>query len=200
MQRFERTQIAANVAQGVRPYVHAFEARYGTLPHGYWEDEYVLGFVPAIAGLFATALTSGKIGEADRNAVVQECIETISPGFGQPVMQQLQGLMLTKPDDFVKAAEAAAKVMAFSMGQCPANDPDLIEAQRAARQERGGPAPDPASEFNDTARALLHRLFYDVVNQRLMGNTQIPETDGPPSQTIEIESEIDSSGSVVIKF
>src|SRR6185369_2603659 len=177
MQRFERSQIAANVVPGVRSYIEAFAARYGTLPDGYWDDHYVLGFVPGIAGLFATVVAKGKLGDADRLAIVHEAIESISRGFGEHVMQQLKGLMLTQPEDFVKGAEAAAKVLAFSMRQLPANDPDLVQAQIDAHQQRGTSAPDAATEFNDTARALVHRLFYDVVNQRLMGNTDIPETD-----------------------
>src|SRR3569832_1707904 len=114
MQRFERRQIASNIIQGVRPYVQAFEARYGALPHGYWEDEYVLGFVPGIAGLFARAVTRGKISTADQRAVVQECLDTVSGGFGANIMAQVDALMVRVPADFVAGAQAANKVIAFS--------------------------------------------------------------------------------------
>jgi hypothetical protein len=185
MLKFERRQITTQVMEGVTPYVQAFAARYGGVPAGYWEDEYVLGFVPAIAGLFATVMTRGKIGEADRLAIVGDCMQGLSGGMGEQIMQQLNGLMLTQPKDFVKAAHAAGKVVAFSMGQCPADDPDLVQAQKTARQQRGGPALDAKTDFADTARALVHQVFYDVVNQRLMGNTDIPETDSSVPSAVD---------------
>jgi len=198
MLKFERRQIAANVQQGVAPYVNAFESRYGALPPGYWEDEYVLGFLPALTGLFATAITRNKISEADRLLVVEDCLNELSRGAGPAIMQQVKRLTLTQPEGFVKAAQAAGKLMAFTVGQCPSDDPDLIQAKLDAQQTRGGAAaPDAASEFADTARALVNRLFYDVVNQRLMADFDVPETD---SSTIDVEAEISPSGSVIVKF
>jgi hypothetical protein len=179
MLRFERRQIAANVTEGVMPYVQAFEARYGALPTGYWEDDYVLGFVPALAGLFAKAVTRGQISEQDLTAVVQDCMENVSRGFGAPIMTRIQALMVTAPPDFVAGAAAAGKVLAFSMGQCPPDDPDLRQAQKMAREQHGGAAfPDATAEFAATARALVNLLFYDLIDKRLMGNTDIPPTDG----------------------
>jgi hypothetical protein len=199
MLRFERRQITANVVQGVAPYVNAFEARYGALPTGYWEDEYVLGFVPALAGLFTGALTRNQISEADRLAVVEESLHELSRGFGPQIMQQVKRLTLTRPADFVAAAEAAAKVLAFSLGQVPADDPDLVQAKLNAQQQRGGvAAADKTVDFADTARALLELLFYDVVNKRLMADFNLPETDG--AAAIDVDAEISPSGSVVVKF
>jgi hypothetical protein len=178
MLRFERRQIAANVTEGVMPYVQAFEARYGALPTGYWEDDYVLGFVPALAGLFAKAITRGQISDSDQKEVVQDCLESVSRGFGAPIMTRVHALMLTAPADFVAGAHAAGKVLAFSMGQCPPDDADLQQAQQTAAQQQGGAAfPTPAAEFAGTARALVNLLFYDVVDKRLMGDTSIPETN-----------------------
>ena len=175
MQRFERRQISADITQGVRPYVQAFEARYGALPNGYWEDEYVLGFVPTLAGLFARGVTRGKISKADQRAVVQECLDAVSGGFGAGIMGYVDRLTLTAPPDFVAGTEAANKVMAFSTGKFPADDPDIMQAQATGRADPN--VRTDQQQFTATATALVNLVFYDVVNQRLMGTTDIPETD-----------------------
>lgn len=196
MLKFERRQIAANIAEGVRPYVMAFVRRYGALPDRFWQDEYVLGFIPALTGLFARAVTGDKLNEIDALAIVRECLNDISGDFGATIMSQVDGLTLTQPQDFVAGARAAGKVMAFSTGQLPAADSDL---KRACETAGVSPAAARAREnFSAVATALVTLLFYEVVDRRLMAGVELPETGGDDNGALDAEVEAD--GSVKIRF
>ncbi len=198
MLKFERHRLAAQVAPGVQPYVEAFAQRYGALPTGYWEDEYVLGFVPAMAGLIVKALTRGQIGERDALAVVRECLDNITGGHGGDILGRVERLALTQSPEFVSGARAAGKVIGFSAGQLPADDADLQRARKAAGIAPAAPHRTPEL-FAATATALVNLLFYDPVNQRLMAGTALPETDSTAGSDT-LDSEITPDGSVTVRF
>lgn len=194
MLKFERRQIAADIAGGIRPYVQAFTAGYGALPEGYWEDEYVLGFLPALTGLFARAMTRDKLAERDALSIVREALDAISNGFGGQIMAQVDRLTLTQPQDFVAGARAASKIMALSTGQIGIEDSDLQAACQVAGVNPAEVKARAPAAFSAAANAMVQALFYDIVKNRLIGDIDLP----PADETLEVETEAD--GSVRVRF
>lgn len=165
-----RRKATATIIEAVQPLIRSV-AMFGDLPHGFWSDPYVLGYLNGCGSMFAKLATGGKISGPDLGLALTDAMNTLSGGQGQAIARRTLDLHKAHDADMKLGMDNAIKCVSYTYGLSEfAGDPDIEAAKRIGR-DTGLPTDpgDPNPERTRTAGALGVLLFQEVVRRRLSG-------------------------------
>jgi len=153
--------------EAVHPIVRTLEMT-GGLPHGFWEDPYVTGYLTTVVGLFAKMSSNGKVAGEELGEVVRDVMAIISGRDGTEIISQVRALQKSQDPDFSNGSTNAQKVVLLAYGlDSFDDDPDVERARRLGANDDFAFFTGPISDAAKTAGALQTMLFYEAVRERL---------------------------------
>lgn len=138
-------------------------------PEGFWEDDYVLGFLMCSV----LQLTQARHGDdLDPLAAADVTFQVLgeASGTGTEAVKDRVGVLQNSGSlDYLEAMKLADKLVRFIAGSTTAAlDPVVLKAREQARQmfADGSLDPDKVSEDAALRGILVNNLFTDVVKER----------------------------------
>lgn len=145
------------------------ELKASPLPDGFWDDDYVLGFLMCSA----VQLTQARYGDdLEPLEAAEATFEVLGEASGkgiEAVKDRVGALQNSGSGDYLEAMKLADKMVRYISGSTTAAlDPVVLKAREQARQMYQNGTLDPESVPENAAlRGLLvNNLFTDVVRQR----------------------------------
>ncbi|MBE9552822.1 MAG: hypothetical protein IMF05_05085 [Proteobacteria bacterium] len=139
------------------------------LPEGFWEDDYVLGFLMCSA----LQLTQARHGDnLDPLAAADAAFQVLGEASGtgiEAVKDRVGVLQNSGSLDYLQAMKMADKLVRFISGSTMAAlDPVVLAAREQTRQmfADGSLDPDKVSEDAALRGILVNNLFTDVIRER----------------------------------
>ncbi|MCK5621685.1 MAG: hypothetical protein KAJ11_05285 [Alphaproteobacteria bacterium] len=139
------------------------------LPEGFWEDDYVLGFLMCSA----LQLTQARHGDnLDPLAAADAAFQVLGEASGsgiEAVKDRVGVLQNSGSLDYLQAMKMADKLVRFISGSTTAAlDPVILAAREQTRQmfADGSLDPDKVSEDAALRGILVNNLFTDVIRER----------------------------------
>lgn len=139
------------------------------LPEGFWEDDYVLGFLMCSA----LQLTQARHGDnLDPLAAADAAFQVLGEASGsgiEAVKDRVGVLQNSGSLDYLQAMKMADKLVRFVSGSTTAAlDPVVLAAREQTRQmfADGSLDPDKVSEDAALRGILVNNLFTDVIRER----------------------------------
>jgi hypothetical protein len=147
--------------------VNAVAASNG-LPLGFWNDEFVLGYMFGATGIFARIATDGSMSGPEIGETAIQVFSELSGSDGLAVAKRVGLLMQGQNADFMKGVSAADRIISVAYGlKDHEADPDVKLARSTVANAN---FPDFGGESTLDAKAssvLQMALFLDVVRERL---------------------------------
>lgn len=156
------------IVTGLQPIVSFSAMVHGRLPHGYWDDPFVLGFMYGCARQLADTAV-GKQDDSERNQARTEAFDVLSDGGAQRIAQRTATMVNPRDPDFATGLAHGLTCVMYASGVKLEDQPLFARARKIGSNYTivlgFSDAKDP--QRISTAGALVHILFHEVVTQRL---------------------------------
>lgn len=148
----------------VRPLIAVFQYHNG-LPAGFWQDEFVIGFVGFMISFHANYTSGRKLSQEDKGFLLCDVFTALSNMNGQAIGQEYTRLaMLTdKSPDFEKGADNAAICAFASIGKMSEQGRVYYDRAKTIASAQGSP-----NDLGVVAAVLSQMLFFAPLRERFM--------------------------------
>jgi hypothetical protein len=164
---FKKSKATKSALAAANPLINNFK-EFHEIPKGFWGDPYVLGFLNSVIHFHAKGATNGNLSATDMGIVSMKVYESLSGISGEEIGRKVAGYLSDGNIDYRLGFENGMKCVLIVHGKANAellNDPDVLKAQAMAKDLKQGSVTSSA-----LVGALIDTLFYEVVEERLIGS------------------------------
>lgn len=150
----------------VRPLIAVFQYHNG-LPAGFWQDEFVVGFIGFMIGFHANHTSGRKLSQTDKGFLLRDVFTALSNMNGQAIGSEFARLAMLKDKspDFEKGCDNASVCAFATIGKM--NEQGRVYYDQAKEQAKeiavitGSP-----NDLGSVAAVLLQKLFFEPLRER----------------------------------
>lgn len=158
---FARKRATRHAVEALRPLIGIAQHFHG-IPAGFWQDQFVLGYIGFMAGFHAKS--SGiKLSHEDMGLMLFDVFEALSNQNGRAIGQKYIDLCLINPSPpaFKKGLDNAAICAFVSVGKVPDFGQEAYEAARSIAK-----AQNAENDLTAVVGALVHKLWFAELRER----------------------------------
>jgi hypothetical protein len=156
-----RNRVAGELVDAVRPTIAMIQDGRG-LPAGFWQDNYVLGFLYGQVTACILVFGGTQMKPADKGSLLVDSFAALSNMNGLAITQRATKLTESKDATFQQAVQNGMLTVMYGFGRVKdeASDPNIARATEAAKSS----SPTPTRE--EIAAHLKASLWQDEVKKR----------------------------------
>ena len=158
----KRKRAVRAAVENTRHLVDTFELN-AELLDGFWENDYVVGFVGLLIANYMETASDGKLSVRDKRRGWTDALTELSKYNGEKIAVQFRALLGSHNSDFKLAVDRALIWYSYVSEELDDEDayPDLVTIKAECDEEGLGNSRDVI------AHDLLQRWFFDVVRSQL---------------------------------
>lgn len=135
---FTRRKVTEHTVASIRPLIGIFQ-HFNGLPQGFWQNEFVIGFVGFMINFHADVTSGKKLSHEDKGQLLCDVFTALSNINGHEIARQFIRLTVLDPKspEFEEGADKAA-IYAFAMiGKVSEEGRPFFEAARQMAKVQG---------------------------------------------------------------